>query len=613
MARGQRARGPRRKGRTGPAGREAKAASRPEWTTPLYRDDEETLPFFRSRWAPLAAVAAAAALARFVHFFFIRAADPSFAYCFKGIDSYTYDQWALKILDGDWASRHQRVFYYGPVYPYFLALIYGVFGHRYAVAHAVQFLLGVATSLLVFLGAAQWFSRRVALAAALGVALCPGVLFYESTLLPATIAFLTLAAFLWLMGLAQNRPWRRGLWLAMGLCLGVSALQRANSLLCAGGVAVWTAVYFRHWPWRRRVLAFAVFALGIALALLPTTLHNRLIGKRWVLVTGNGPNLMYIGNAHDATGTFSYPPSFLALREEEKKREVSMSAELRRDILEHPRAWVRLMAKKAYMFWASYDPPDNFSYNLYRRFSPLLRFNPLGFSLLVPLGIVGMFLSSRRWRDLLSLHAFVVAFWASIVVVFVVGRYRLPVVLALSGFSGLAFWQGWAWLRGRRFAPLLAGALSVALLWILLGLYRAVPFGIRPNDFGMFARFYASTGRADDAIALLREGSRFYRRRKPRSPEGKGARAFCIQSVQTSLAQRLLEEERWAEAQEALEELVRDDLAGEEQTGMLVMAYLRQNKTDQAAALLEQLVRRNPDNAQWRDLLRQIRVAPAKS
>ena len=87
----------------------------------------------------------------------------------------------------DWATRFRKVFYYGPLYPYFLALVYGICGHHYEAAHVAQFAVGALTAGVVFLGASQWFSRRVALGAGLLAALCPEMLFYESTLLPASI------------------------------------------------------------------------------------------------------------------------------------------------------------------------------------------------------------------------------------------------------------------------------------------------------------------------------------------------------------------------------------------------------------------------------------------
>src|SRR4030095_14448263 len=42
-------------------------------------------------------------------------------------DSYAYDQWAVAIAGGDWIGK--GVFYQAPLYPYFLGVLYKLFGH----------------------------------------------------------------------------------------------------------------------------------------------------------------------------------------------------------------------------------------------------------------------------------------------------------------------------------------------------------------------------------------------------------------------------------------------------------------------------------------------------
>ncbi|MBN1867959.1 glycosyltransferase family 39 protein [Candidatus Sumerlaeota bacterium] len=619
----------------------------PRHRVPVFREDPEPIAFFASPWKPLPIVALAAIAVRGLQFFFIRSNDPSFACCLSGVDTYTYDQWALKILAGDWASRSQPVFYYGPAYPYFLALVYGAFGHRYGVAHLAQFLLGVLASLGVFLGASQWFSGRVAMLGALFVAFCPGVLFYESTLLPEAITFIAVSASLWTMGLTHRRPDRMRLWPVMGLCFGLMIVQRASSLLCVGAVAFWVSMCFRSWTWRKKTLVFGLFMAGVVLPLVPTTLHNRLIGGKWVLVTSNGPNLLYIGNAHDASGTFEYPPSFFALQDEQKKlraradsirkqlREIespndgaqagALRAEiaridrerdnlpktrLRSEILNRPATWLKLMARKAYMFWGAFDPPDNFSYELYRWFSPAMKWNPFGFAILAPLGLVGLALAARRWRDLFLLYAFIVLYWASIVLVFVVGRYRLPVLLPLAGFSALTVCRLWEWVRNRRLGPALIALGAVAALVWALGAYYVAPFRIRYIDFGMFASYYKKTDRLDEAIDILRRGEAYYLDWKPRTDVERAMHPFVLVNLRMNLAETLFSRNDFAGAETVLEAILRSGQADAKVVGALAHAYAAQGKTDQARALLEQTIPVFPQDAELKTLLDQIGPAP---
>jgi hypothetical protein len=672
---------------------------------PLYRSDPEPVAFFRSVW-PLLIVLGVAAAVRVAQYFIARAGDPSFGFCIKGVDTYTYDQWAQDILKGDWWSKGagRGVFYYGPVYPYFLALVYGIFGHRYGAAHAAQYAVGVLTAGVAFLGLGKWFSRRVAFVAALGLALCPTTLYYEGTLLSSSLDFFLTALYVWALGSACARleaaqagglrPEAGGggkvgqasclspqasqvtkresaesptsqtpavansgqagclsyilcvptaAWFVAGLVLGIAAIQRANILLCAAGALAWLWLGAKSasregrraspaaepgratgsgLTARRRVVLGAVFVAGTLLGVSPATVHNRVFGHQWVLVTSNGPNLLYMGNAHDASGTFDYPPSFNDLTKAAKTSPVSMSHELVRDIAAHSGAWVALLAKKVYLFWAGYDPPDNFSYDLFRRFSPLLRWNPLGFGLIAPLALVGMLLSARAWRRVAGLHGFVWTFCASVAVVFVVGRYRLPVVCALAGFASLAAWRAWGWARGGqvgRAAGVVAGAVAAGLL---LSAYAVYPLRIRINDYSMAANYFTQAGRPADAAALLEDAvarladtERRYSAGGTPNVETAAAserkRAVLLHQVRDAEARLLAQANRWGEAEAVLRRILPDGMLDGGEAEMLIVALARQGKVEEARRQAGDMQRRAPQDPRWGQLLEQLRGAGA--
>ena len=59
---------------------------------------------------------------------------------FPLVDARSYDEWAQTIAAGDWLGG--KIFYQAPAYPYFLGMIYSVFGHDPMVAHIVQMVMG---------------------------------------------------------------------------------------------------------------------------------------------------------------------------------------------------------------------------------------------------------------------------------------------------------------------------------------------------------------------------------------------------------------------------------------------------------------------------------------
>src|SRR5438128_8477695 len=63
------------------------------------------------------------------------------------VDAHLYDEKAWRIAGGDWLG--DAVFYQDPFYPYFLAVLYRVFGRNYGVVYLVQSVLGVLVSVLL--------------------------------------------------------------------------------------------------------------------------------------------------------------------------------------------------------------------------------------------------------------------------------------------------------------------------------------------------------------------------------------------------------------------------------------------------------------------------------
>ena len=57
-------------------------------------------------------------------------------------DADAYHQWAMRIAGGDWLGRSIGVFYQAPLYPYFLAVVYTVFGDGAGIVRFIQAVIG---------------------------------------------------------------------------------------------------------------------------------------------------------------------------------------------------------------------------------------------------------------------------------------------------------------------------------------------------------------------------------------------------------------------------------------------------------------------------------------
>lgn len=506
---------------------------------------------FAERWGG-GLVAAVAAVTRLAHWLFVRARDPLYAHTLPETDMHTYWEWAKSIAAGDWLSRKQGVFYYGPLYPYWLAPWFRLFGPNFDLVHGLQAGIGVVAPLAVWDLARRLFGPREGLVAGLLVACAAPILFYEQLLLMEGLLVAIHALFLWSVGrglLGEKRDaWK---WAAIsGLLAGLASLGRGNFQLVAllfvptwfftlgvvterrdappaagrpsvpsGGAQDATlspSAAQRGYRWR----ALGAYALALGMVLGLSLARNGLIGGQWVLTTSNGPILLYIGNAPDSMGIFHYPDSFFALETKYggDRGAVPWTRELVSAVAHSPGRFAQGLLRKAAIFLSSYEVADNANFYLLARFSPLVAWNPVGWSAIVAFGTLGLWLERQRWRSQLFLYVYAACFALSIIAVFVVGRYRLEFLLPMAIWAGPAVTRLFDALVLRRWSRVAALGAGAALLMLGLAprwspaIALNTPPGVRgvrpvrPNDYTLLARAYLEAKQVEKAKETLAEG-----------------------------------------------------------------------------------------------------------
>jgi tetratricopeptide (TPR) repeat protein len=433
------------------------------------------------------------------------------------LDPRAYDAEAQRILAG---GSFPEPFYQAPLYAYFLAAIYAIFGRSFLAVRIVQVLLGAASVVLTADLAGRLFGRAAGLAAAALALLYGVVLLYEGQIMKTTLTIFLSVALLRLLEPARRGPIGDARSALAGLVLGLGVLTRENLLLFVPAAA---AALFLLGRTARAPLVFAAAALA---AMAPATIHNLRAGGELILVTSQGGQNFYIGNHRGATGSYANPPfvrpdplheraDFHAEAERREGRRLSATEvsdfwylEAMREMFADPGRAARLLGRKALLFLGGVELPDNESLYAMRDEATILRALPLSFAVLVPLAALGAFLSRAQWRDHLLLHLFVAVNAVTLILFFVVSRYRAAVAPALMVFAGAALVQLGAWARERRARPLAAsGALLVAAMAPL-----SIPdvAGFDPRDYGSInhhlnrADMYGETGRAEEAIAEYR-------------------------------------------------------------------------------------------------------------
>jgi 4-amino-4-deoxy-L-arabinose transferase-like glycosyltransferase len=375
-----------------------------------------------------------------------------------GLDPLFHEEWGRRIAAGDWIG--EGLFYQDPLYPYFLGVVYAIFGPNRIVAVAIQLVLGSLVAPMLFAATDRVLGRGAAIVAGLLAAAYLPSIYYEGLILKAWMDLFFTAASFWTLGRAIAER-RLGFWCATGALLGLGCLVRGNLLLPLAALAVWVLVDRSatvpkgrsRFAWREG----AALVLGAAVVLGVVATRNRVVGGEWIVTTAQAGQNFYQGNnAGATTGRYVALPfvrsnpkyeehDFVAEAERRSGRTMTTRdasrfwfAEALAWIRSHPGDWLRLMAKKVVVLWEAYEVPDNLDYYVYRETAPVLRLPLPGFGLVAPLGLLGAFLLRNRpgWARGILVHFTVYA--GSVLLFFVIARYRLAMIPALFPMAGYA-------------------------------------------------------------------------------------------------------------------------------------------------------------------------------
>ena len=345
-------------------------------------------------------------------------------------------------------------FLYQPLYSFYLAGLYLLFGVDLAMVRTVQLLLGVGTVLLCYCLGRELGGRAAGTWAALFAAFYGPLIFFESQLLaPALKVPLDIASF-WLLLRAGKRdhPW---LLLPAGLLFGVAMMARPNLGICLPIAAVW--FYCQSNAPKRRLTGLLLALLGLGIGLAPSWIHNLSQGEAATPVSSAGGISFYIGNNPQATGAYHVPPgehidatsheayriSLQKLAESDAGQSLSPSEVssywYKRGFQfwrEEPGHALMLLGKKLFLAINGEEMPIHYSYRFGREIIPLLGYLPT-FGVLFPFAAMGVAIGRRRHRGVGLLTGCAGAYALTLVVYYVSDRYRLMLIPLLWPLAGL--------------------------------------------------------------------------------------------------------------------------------------------------------------------------------
>lgn len=364
-------------------------------------------------------------------------------------DSDQLHECALLILRGEASPRLQ---FLSPVYPYFLAAFYAVFGVSQAAAAAFQLLLDGVSVILVYAVAARVFGRSVALVAAAFYAACGTAVLYAGLLLETTLVVVCVLLAAWLILLFREKERPLFPFLA-GMVFAVAAFARPNAALMLPFLPV---LFITQWD-RRRLLhgigCGALFLAGCLPIFLPLAWRNyRDYGAFSPFSVQGGINF-YIGNNQNSDGAFKNPSGVSRIPCQQISSSVALAAKeaghpmtarqassywLMRGgvfLAENPGKAMRLYAKKIALLLRGEEQPLNMCPRFCQSLVPVLRMPLITFGFLTPLALFGIVAALVHKRDVLTILLFPALYGASVVLFFVSSRYRMPLVPFAAVFA----------------------------------------------------------------------------------------------------------------------------------------------------------------------------------
>ena len=414
----------------------------------------------------------------------------------NGLDQQRFDQFAIQISKGDILGG-RGVYGQSPLYPYFLALIYQLFGHSYLIVRIFQMLMGAGTCVLLYLIGRSIFNRMVGIISGIICSLYGVLIFYEGELLRVTLTvFLTVLLVFSIMRILKIK--KVAIWLIPGIVLGLLILCRPNNIILAPFILIWLVFVTRK---NKKLLAkrFICFFFGILLALTPLFIRNHIVGVNLFSMSSQGVNAFICGHDSRSTGCGFYQiqdDTYLG------KNQMQTCFNILKTSFKTPSKWFKQQAKKFDAFWNGYEIPNNSNFYLSRKFSGLLSLPLPGFVFIASMGIMGIIISignKQKYLKYLLLYLIVIGCFCSVMVFYILSRFRQPIVPFLILFTG--FFINWLWKKGKdkNFRKLIFSLLCVVILSFAM-LPRQNRF-ILPQDYYNMGLSYTMGKKHNNAIS----------------------------------------------------------------------------------------------------------------
>lgn len=435
-----------------------------------------------------------------------------------------------------WTGTYNAgVFHRSPWYAFMLAPLWGL--HETTglpVADGARWLNWIALLLTAFFSGKAtinlWKTQVSGLVAACLILANPVILFFAGDPLDTLWASAAMSAFLYVI----SRDYERGEMtissaFVCALILGFGSAIRPVGL---GLSTLWPvmvlgiAIMTRRNQKPSRIIKLTVSALiGTLVFPVATGLLNLSYAGTFTTTPTGGAFILWLGNSDYSNGRYysqryftedldygQNPAVYEAIKYYEELTEKPAPSVKQmnrffmhktiRNAIEHPAETIRLLVIKTYATVHNYEQYDNKSYFFHKDLSPWIRWNPLGWGVIMALAALGLVtLGTTNIRiPIFALILFLL--YASIIIVtFPSNRYRVPLIPLLTVLSG---WIPILLSKGKLPTDCLKPKILIPLGFLILAVFFPFKFitpkDTIPSDYCLLARASHIAGQDTEAM-----------------------------------------------------------------------------------------------------------------
>lgn len=360
-------------------------------------------------------------------------------------DGIEYDMLAAHLLNGQgFALTEGRPYGFRPPgFPFFLTLLYAVFGRSYLAIRLANAWLGALTCLPIYFFTKRVWHWQTGILASLGVAAHPLLIYFTGMIYPECLMLFLVAVVLLLANHAAQSRWIGGM-ILLGLVSGFLVYLRPSLLAFGLGHAAW--VWLSYETVKKRLLACVVLVIVIVLVIAPWSVRNFLVFDEFVWMATEGGVTFWASNNPLATGGWVEPSPATWLGPDpprdlrgwpgltETESEARFWAAAVDWIRGHPAEFLSLLPRKLVRAWS-------LNFGNEARLADLPAAVSVAYSLFLVVCLAGFVLSLAQWREVLVLYLLIAVSTLTTLIFYGSTRQSSVLVLPLVIFASLALYR----------------------------------------------------------------------------------------------------------------------------------------------------------------------------